>query len=196
MRAFLQSLDEKVWQAVKIGWTKPTEAQADWDDAKIKVANFNSKTLNALFSAVTNEDFKKISSIETTKEAWTILQKTYEGTKVVKDSKLQRLTTSFEEIKMEEDESFDEFYAKFKDIVNSAFNLGETILEPKIVRKVLRSLSERFHAKITAIEESKDIEKIPLAKLVGNLQTYELGLTRIGKSSKRKSMALKAKRHV
>ena len=196
MRAFLQSLDEKVWQAVKIGWTKPTEAQADWDDAKIKVANFNSKTLNALFSAVTNEDFKKISSIETTKEAWTILQKTYEGTKVVKDSKLQRLTTSFEEIKMEEDESFDEFYAKFKDIVNSAFNLGETILEPKIVRKVLRSLSERFHAKITAIEESKDIEKIPLTKLVGNLQTYELGLTRIGKSSKRKSMALKAKRHV
>ena len=196
MRAFLQSLDEKVWQAVKIGWTKPTEAQADWDDAKIKVANFNSKTLNALFSAVTNEDFKKISSIETTKEAWTILQKTYEGTKVVKDSKLQRLTTSFEEIKMEEDESFDEFYAKFKDIVNSAFNLGETILEPKIVRKVLRSLSERFHAKITAIEESKDIEKIPLTKLVGNLQTYELGLTRIRKSSKRKSMALKAKRHV
>ena len=54
--------------------------------------------------------------------------------------KLQRLTTSFEEIKIEEDESFDEFYAKLKDIVNSAFNLGETIHEPKIVRKVLRSL--------------------------------------------------------
>ena len=193
----MQSLDEKVWEAVEIGWTKPTEAQADWDDAKIKVANFNSNTLNALFSAVTNEEFKKISSTEIAKEAWTILQKTYEGTKVVKDSKLQRLTTSFEEIKMEEDESFDEFYAKLKDIVNSAFNLGETIPEPKIVRKVLRSLSERFHAKITAIEESKDIDKIPLTKLVGNLQTYELGLTRIGKSSKSKSksMALKAKRH-
>ena len=51
-----------------------------------------------------------------------------------------RFTTSFEEIKMEEDESFDEFYAKLKDIVNSAFNLGETILELKVVRKVLRSL--------------------------------------------------------
>ena len=77
--------------------------------------------------------------------------------------------------------------------MNSAFNLGETILKPKIVKKVLRSLPERFHAKITAIEESKDIEKIPLTELVGNLQTYELGLTRIGKSSKGKSMALKAK---
>ena len=69
MRAFLQSLDEKVWQAVKISWTKPTEVPADWDDAKIKAANFNSRALNALFSAVINEEFKKISSTETAKKA-------------------------------------------------------------------------------------------------------------------------------
>ena len=134
---------EKVWQAVKIGWTKPTEAPVDWYDAKIKAANFNSRALNALFSAVTNEEFKKITFTETAKEAWTILQTTYEGIKVVKDLKLQRLTTSFEEIKMKKDESFDEFYAKLKDIVNSAFNLRETIPEPKVVRKVLGSLLER-----------------------------------------------------
>ena len=73
MRAFLQSLDEKVWQAMEIGWTKPKEAPADWDDAKIKAVNFNSRALNALFNAVTNEEFKKISSTETAKEAWTIL---------------------------------------------------------------------------------------------------------------------------
>ena len=140
-----------------------------------------------------NEEFKKISFTEIAKEAWTIFQTTYEGTKAIKDSKLQRLTTSFEEIKMEDDELFDEFYAKLKDIVNSAFNLGETIPEPKIVRKVFRSLPERFHAKITAIEESKDIDKIPLTELVGNLQTYELGFARITKTGKGKSMALKAK---
>ena len=186
-------VDEKVWQVVEIGWIKPKEVPVDWDVAKIKAANFNSRALNALFSAVTNEEFKKISSTETAKEAWTILHTTYEGTKVVKDLKLQRLTTSFEEIKMEEDESFDDFYVKLKDVVNSAFNLGKTIPEPKIVRKVLSSLPERFHAKITAIEESKDIDKIPLTELVGNLQTYELGLSRIGKSGKGKSMALKAK---
>ena len=45
---------------------------------------------------------------------------------------------------MEEDESFDEFYAKLKDIVNSIFNLGENILEPKIFGKVLRSLPRDF----------------------------------------------------
>ena len=94
---------------------------------------------------------------------------------------------------MKEDESLDEFYAKLKDIVNFAFNLGETILKPKVVRKVLKSLPEIFHAKITTIEESKDIDSIPLTELVKKLQTYELGLTRIGKGSKSKSMALKAK---
>ena len=73
MRTFLQSLDEKVWQIVEIGQTKPKEVPVDWDEAKIKVANFNSKALNALFSAVTNKEFKKISSTETAKEAWTVL---------------------------------------------------------------------------------------------------------------------------
>ena len=69
---------------------------------------------------------------------------------------------------MEEDESFNEFYAKLKDIVNSTFNLRETISKPKVVRNVLRSLSKRFYAKIITIEESKDIDKIPLIELVGN----------------------------
>ena len=64
---------------------------------------------------------------------------------------------------MEEDKTFGKFYAKLKDIVNSAFNLGESIAESKIVRKILKSLLERFHAKITAIEEVKDIDQIPLS---------------------------------
>ena len=58
-----------MWQAEEIGWTKPKEALTDWDDAKIKAINFNSRALNALFNAVTNEEFKKISFTETAKEA-------------------------------------------------------------------------------------------------------------------------------
>ena len=88
---------------------------------------------------------------------------------------------------------FDEFYVKLKDIVNSAFNLGDHIPKPMIVRKVLISLPKRFHAKIIAIEESKDIDTIPLTMLIGNLQTYELDLVRIGKGVKSKNMALKMK---
>ena len=81
--------------------------------------------LNALFSVVTNKEFKKISSIKSANAAWTTLENTYEGTKAIKDSKLQRLVISFEEIRMDDDEAFHDFYAKIKNIVNSAFNLGE-----------------------------------------------------------------------
>ena len=47
----------------------PKKAPADWDDPKIKAINFNSRALNAIFSAVANEEFKKIFSTETAKEA-------------------------------------------------------------------------------------------------------------------------------
>ena len=55
MKVFLQAIGEKVWQAVEVGWIKPKEAPMDWDEEKIKVANFNSTAFNALFSGVTNE---------------------------------------------------------------------------------------------------------------------------------------------
>ena len=127
MKVFLQALGEQVWQAVEVGWIKLKEASVDWDEATIIAANFNSRALNAFFCGVTNEEFKKISSTEVVKEAWTILETTYEDTKAINTVKLQRLTSSFEEIRMEEDETFDEFYARLKDILNSTFNLGESI---------------------------------------------------------------------
>ena len=140
MKVFLQALGENVWLAIEVGWIKPRKALVDWDEATIIATNFNTRALNALFCGVTNKEFKKISFTEVAKEAWTILETTYEGTKAVKIVRFQRLTSSFEKIRMEEDETFDEFYAKLMDIVNSAFNLGESIAESKIVRKILRSL--------------------------------------------------------
>ena len=69
MNVFLQALGEQVWQVVEVGWIKPKEAPVDWDEETIKAANFNSRALNALFCGVTNEEFKKISSMEVAKEA-------------------------------------------------------------------------------------------------------------------------------
>ena len=76
---------------------------------------------------------------------------TYEGTKKVKNTKLQMLTTWFEELKISEDESFDSFYSKLNEVVIGKFNLGEKTEDSKIVRKILRSLPESFHAKVTTI---------------------------------------------
>ena len=71
------------------------------------------------------EEFKRISNVEIAHTAWNILQIMHEGTKAVKINKLQHLTSRFESIRMSDDESFDEFYAKLNDIVNFAFNLSE-----------------------------------------------------------------------
>ena len=90
---------------------------------------------------------------------------------------------------MFDDESFDEFYAKLNDIVKSAYNLGEIYDQPKIVRKILRFLTEDFRPKVTAITESKDVDSIAIDELVGSLQSFELDLP---KTSKSKSMAFKS----
>ena len=104
------------------------------------------------------------------------METTYEGTKKVKDTKLQMLTTRFEELKMSEDESFDSFYSKLNEVVVSKFNLGEKTEDSKIVRKIFQSFLESFCTKVTAIEESRDLDDIKVQELIGSLQTYELSL--------------------
>lgn len=150
--------------------------------------NANIKALNVIFCGISPDEFHRIFHVTIAKEVWQILEKTYEGTKKVKDSKLQMLTTCFEELKMSEDESFDSFNGKLNEVVIGKLNLGEKTGDSKIVRKILRSLPESFHAKVTAIEESKDLYKIKIQELIDSLQTFELSLPSQRKS---KSLALK-----
>ena len=169
MRAFLCSIDDTAWDAVETGWTRPEAAKSTWDKVALAAANVNSKALNAIFCGVSPDEFHRISHITVAKEAWEILETTYEGTKKVKDTKLQMLTTRFKELKMSEDESFDSFYSKLNEVVANKFNLGENTEDSKVVRKILRSLIESFRAKVTTIEESKDLDDIKVQKLISSL---------------------------
>ena len=125
MRTFLCSIDDTVWDVVETGWTRLEAAKSTWDKAALAAANANSKALNAIFCGVSPYEFHKISHITVSKKACEILETTYEGTKKVKDTKLQMLTTRFKELKMSEDGSFDSFYSKLNEVVVSKFNLGE-----------------------------------------------------------------------
>ena len=86
-------IDETVWDAIDIRWTKLEAAKSTWDKATLAVSNTNSKVLNAIFCSVSLDEFHRISHFIIAKEAWKILETTYEGTKKVKDTKLQMLTT-------------------------------------------------------------------------------------------------------
>ena len=185
MRAYLRAIDERIWLSVVNGYTEPVLTINDvvvpkpiqqWDKLDFEKKNWNNKALSIIFNGITCDEFRRISICETAKEAWDILEVTHEGTDLVKNSKLQRLTTTFETLRMDEGETFDAFYAKLSDVVNSCFYLGKKLSQSEIVRKILRSLPDRFQPKVTAIEESKDIDLIKVEQLVGNLQTYESNL--------------------
>ena len=142
MKAFLKSIDERVWLSVENSWERPTIAVSEWTTTQKEAASFNSKEMNAIFNVVSIEEFKRISNVEIAHTPWNILQTVHEGTKAIEISKLLQLTFKFESIRMFDEEFFDEFYAKLNDIVNSTLNLGEVYDQPKIVRKILRSLTE------------------------------------------------------
>jgi hypothetical protein len=173
MRFFLKSID--CWKIVKTGWTKPADATPESVIEK-NARLLNDKAIHALCQALSPSEFTRISNSESAKEAWEILETTYEGTKLVKSAKLQMLISRFEEIKMMEDETFGEFYSKMSDLRNSMVSLGKIVSDVKLICKILRSLPNHFRIKVTTIEESKDLEEMKNEELVRSLQTYELSL--------------------
>ncbi len=199
MEAFLRSMDSKTWKSVENGWEHPTVTDKDgnvslkpegnWTKAEDELALGNHKALNALYNGVDKNMFRLIKRCTEAKEAWEILITTQEGTSKVKNSRLQMLTTKFENLRMKEDETVHDFHMTILDYANTFDSLGEKLLEERMVRKMLRSLPKKFDMKVTAIEEFRDLSDIKLDELVGSLQTYEMSANeRAG--NKKKSIAL------
>ncbi|GAA0184968.1 hypothetical protein LIER_32256 [Lithospermum erythrorhizon] len=165
MTAFLKFVDTKTRKAVLTGWNPPTQAtvegggrvvkeKKDWTLAEDELALGNSKALNSIFNVVDPSVFKLIRKFIVAKEAWDILQITYEGTAKIRMLRLQQLTTKWETTTMEEDETITSYSTRINDMANEAFALGEPMTNEKQVRNVLRSLPRRFESKITTIEEA------------------------------------------
>jgi hypothetical protein len=171
--SFLKSID--VWKIVKTSWIKRKETE-EITVIQTRARLSNDKALHALCQALSPSEFTRISNCEIAKDAWQILETTYEGTKLVKSAKLQ-------------EETFEEFYTKISDLRNSMVSLGKQIPDVKLIRKILRSLPEHFSIKVTTIEESKDLEEMKIEELVGSLQTYEYSLPPVRKA---KTISLKA----
>ncbi|XP_031112003.1 uncharacterized protein LOC116015975 [Ipomoea triloba] len=180
MKIYILAQGERVWRAVENEWKHPLDdnnkakGHANWSEEELKEFNYNSKAMNAIYGAVSEETFKLIAATNVAKTAWDILCDHHEGNSTVKQSKLQMIQTQFENLKMEEEENITQFNGRILEIVGEAYNLGEPIPENRLVKKVLRSLPERFMTKVIAIQESKDLNTCKLSDLMGNLKTYEL----------------------
>ncbi|KAK2391549.1 gag-protease polyprotein [Trifolium repens] len=200
MTAFLRSIDSKVWKVVLTGWEHPVHTskegtstgvkkpEVEWTPEEETAAHYNHKAIYALFNGVDASVFKLIKNCVSAKEAWEILEKCYEGTTKVKQSKIQHLTSKFESLRMKDDENIQDFHLSLLDIANSFEALGEKISDEKLSRKLLRSLPKRFDMKVTAIDEAHDISTMKMDELVGSLQTFEIVLNERG-DKKNKSIA-------
>ncbi|WJX48053.1 hypothetical protein P8452_34667 [Trifolium repens] len=172
-------------EGTSTGIVKP---EVEWTTEEEAIANQNHKAIYALFNGVDTSVFKMIKNCVSAKEAWEVLQKCYEGTTKVKQSKIQHLTSRFEALKMKDDENIQDFHLKLLDIGNSFEALGEKMSDEKLARKLLRSLPKRFDMKVTAIEEAHDISSMKMDELVGSLQTFESVLDERG-DKRNKSIA-------
>jgi hypothetical protein len=187
MRFFLKAID--VWYIVEFGWATLDTTIAKWTTLQKQTRAANDKGMNVICSSLSPSEFSRISNCETAKEAWDILETIYEGAKLVKSAKLQMLVSEFERIRMLENETFNEFYDRISDLRNSIINLGNKVSDTKLIKKILRSLPEKFRIKVTTIKENKDLDNMKIEELIRSLLTYKLSLPLVNKA---KFIALKA----
>ena len=174
MRVFLISLNLDLWNIVENGFQLPSKPMYEWSDLEKKYFSLNAKAMNALFCALDKNEFNRISTCETAFDIWRTLEITHEGTSRVKDSKVNILLLDFELFHMKPSETVVDMYTRFTDVVNGLKSLGKSFSDFELVNKVLRSLSKTWDSKVTAIQESKNLNQFPLEELIGSLITYEM----------------------
>ena len=191
MRAFIKSMDELAWKAILTDWTKKDESgsevpksELDWTVEENKQTSNNWKALNDIFNQVSPTQFKSISAIESAKESWDILKVEFKGTALVRKSRIELPIFKFKNLLINENETIGQYHVRISDISNESFILGENIPKGKLIRKVLRTLLERFAYKAAAIGEAKNLETMKLEELIGSLHIFEMELNedkKIGK---------------
>jgi hypothetical protein len=149
MRTYIMSLGADVWDVVDIGYINPVVLANK--DEKLDFS-FNTKAMNAILSGLGEAEFVKVVHLGIAKEMWDKLITSYEGNEKVKDAKLQTYKIQFEQLKMKEDETIGKYFLRVDEMVNAMKALGETIDEPYLVQKILRSLPDRFNPKVSAIQ--------------------------------------------
>ncbi|GFP80663.1 hypothetical protein PHJA_000209600 [Phtheirospermum japonicum] len=198
MRAYIKTMDERSRRAIltslEATWRDDPygdiilKNEIDWTVEILATSNANTKALNAIYSFVDVSLLRIISNIQMAKEAWEALQLFCEGSRGVQRTKLRMLETQFKVMRMDKSEVIANYSAKLLDISNECQSLGSPISNERLVSKFLRSVTEKFNVKITAIEEAKDTSVMSFDELVGSLKAHEMELKI--KQPKWKSIAL------
>ncbi|GJX55560.1 retrovirus-related pol polyprotein from transposon TNT 1-94 [Tanacetum coccineum] len=206
---YVKSKDLDLWHIITNGDFQPIEQnpktkldevipfEKQSDDLKKKLAK-NNEAKMVIYNVLPRKKYERIFMCNTAKEIWKTLLITHQGNSQVKDNKIDLLVQQYEQFVIFEDESIDSAFARFNTIITSLKALDEGYSSKNYVRKFLRALHPKWRAKVTAIEESKDLTSLSLDELIGNLKVHEMIIKKDSKIVKakveRKSLALKAKK--
>ncbi|XP_059663438.1 uncharacterized protein LOC132309104 [Cornus florida] len=187
MEAFLMSHSYDVWHAVVNGIVV-LSPENPFEADKITGAN-DGKAKHVLYYALKQQEFSRVKNCRSAKEMWDSLQAAHEGSTVIKENKIQLYKVQYEACKMEERETVAEYLFRINDIVNMK-SLSEDIKDSDVCKKILRSLTPRFNAKVTILED-QDLSQIKIDDIQASLTAYEI---RIGMPTiQRREAALKVK---
>ncbi|GJZ93708.1 retrovirus-related pol polyprotein from transposon TNT 1-94 [Tanacetum coccineum] len=151
-----------------------------------------------IYNALPRKEYERIFMCNMAKEIWKTLLITHQSNSQVKDNKIDLLVQQYEQFVISEDESIDSAFARFNTIITSLKALDEGYSSKNYVRKFLRALHPKWRAKVTAIEESKDLTSLSLDELIGNLKVHEMIIKKdseiVKAKGERRSLTLKAKK--
>jgi uncharacterized lipoprotein YehR (DUF1307 family) len=172
VKTYLTALGVDIWYSVVNGYVIPNNAPTDPNEKKLM--SCNSKARHVILASLTPTIAIKVMGCKTAKEVWDKLKNIYEGDPKVKQVKLQRHRAEFENLNMNEKEDIATYLLRVDEVVNAIRGLGEELDESLVVQKVLRSLLLKYDAKVSAIEETRDLTKMTMDELHGILMAYEM----------------------
>ncbi|GJU26890.1 zf-CCHC domain-containing protein [Tanacetum coccineum] len=207
---YVKSKDLDLWHVITDGDFPPIQNNPETkkdevvpfhkqnDDLKKKLAK-NNEAKMVIYNALPRKEYERIFMCQTAKEIWDTLLITHQGNNQVKANKIDLLVQQYEQFMIPEEESIDNAFAKFNTIITSLKALDESFSSKNCVRKFLRALHPKWRAKVTAIEESKNLTTLSLDELIGNLKVYEEVIKKDSETVKSKreqsrSIALKARK--
>ncbi|GJT06895.1 hypothetical protein Tco_0841357 [Tanacetum coccineum] len=153
-------------------------------DEQKKQLGKNNKAKMTLYNALPRKEYERVFMCKTAKEVWHTLIITHQGNSQVKNCKIDLLTQEYEKFSISNEETIDSGFTRFNAIITSLKSLDPDYSSKNHVRKFLRALPLKWRAKVTAIEEAKDLTTLPLDELIGNLKVYETILGIDGVASK------------
>ena len=200
MYSHIMGLDDELWDILEdgVGDLALDEEGAAIDikkhtPAQKKLYKKHHKIRGILVASIPHTEYMKMSDKSIVKTMFASLCANYEGSKKIREEKAIMLVHQYELFKMKEDETIEEMYSRFQNLVSGLQILKKNYVVSDHVSKILRSLSARWRPKVTSIEEAKDLNTLSVEDLMSSLKVHEISLNKHDSTKKTKSIALPSK---